>query len=114
MRRRLLATLLVLIAGFAQAETWRFAVIGDIPYSAYERREMPRLLELIASEHPELILHAGDIKLSSDPCTDELYLDRLALFNSSRVPFIYTPGDNEWADCRRVSAGQIGPRSRFQ
>ncbi len=113
MRRRLLATLLVLIAGFAQAETWRFAVIGDIPYSAYERREMPRLLELIASEHPELIIHAGDIKLSSDPCTDELYLDRLALFNSSRVPFIYTPGDNEWADCRRVSAGHYDELERL-
>jgi len=109
----LLATLLFLIAGFVQAETWRFAVIGDMPYSAYERREMPRLFELIAAEHPEFIVHAGDIKLSSDPCTDELFLDRLALFNNSRVPVIYTPGDNEWTDCSRISAGHYDELERL-
>lgn len=111
--RSLLAALLMVVGGLACAETWRFAAIGDMPYSAYERREMPRLLELIADEHPEFIIHAGDIKLSSDPCTDALYLDRLALFNDSRVPLIYTPGDNEWSDCSRVSAGHFDELERL-
>lgn len=110
---RLVAALLLLTASLAHAETWRFAVIGDVPYSRYERNEMPRMLTNIAAEHPEFIVHAGDIKLSSDECSDALFVDRLQLFNSSSVPFIYTPGDNEWNDCRRLSAGHYGELERL-
>jgi hypothetical protein len=49
----------------AAAETWRFAAIGDTPYSDYERRELPRMLDDIAAEHASLIVHAGDFKDSS-------------------------------------------------
>lgn len=111
--KRLIAALFILINGQAYAETWRFAVLGDIPYSPYERREMPRLLEDIAAEHPEFIVHAGDIKRSSDKCTDELFLDRFELFNSSRVPFLYTPGDNEWTDCKQLTAGHYDELERL-
>ena len=109
----ILATVFAGVAGLAQGETWRFAVIGDIPYSDYERRETPRLLDLIAAEHPEFIVHAGDFKHSNSPCTDELFADRLALFNAATVPFIYTPGDNEWTDCRRLSAGHYDELERL-
>lgn len=87
------------------AETWRFAAIGDIPYSDYERRELPRMIDEIAAEYPELIVHAGDIKHSNERCSDELFRDRHAVFDASPVPFIFAPGDNEWTDCRRVIAG---------
>lgn len=109
----MLASFCACSAGLAQGETWRFAVIGDIPYSDYERRETPRLLDLIAAEHPELIVHVGDIKHSNDPCSDELFADRVALFNATTVPFIYTPGDNEWTDCRRLSAGHYDETERL-
>ena len=110
---RLVAALFLLTTGLVHAETWRFAVIGDVPYSRYERNEMPQLLENIAAEHPEFIIHAGDIKLSSDECTDELFLDRHQLLDSSSVPVIYTPGDNEWTDCRRLSAGRYDEIERL-
>jgi len=109
----LLSTLFLLTAGLAHAETWRFAVIGDIPYSRHERNEMPRMLENIAAAHPEFIVHAGDIKMSSDECTDELFVDRLQLLNSSSAPVIYTPGDNEWTDCRRLNAGHYDELERL-
>ena len=110
---RLVAALLLLTMGAARAETWRFAVIGDVPYSRYERNEMPRMLENIKAEHPEFIVHAGDIKLSSDECTDELFKDRHQLLTNSSVPVIYTPGDNEWTDCRRLSAGHYDELERL-
>ena len=110
---RLVAALFLLSASLVHAETWRFAVIGDVPYSRYERNEMPRMLENITAEHPEFIVHAGDFKLSSDECSDALFVDRLQLFNSSSVPFIYTPGDNEWTDCRRLSAGHYDELERL-
>ena len=98
----------------AQAETWHFAVIGDTPYSARERRELPTMLEAIAVGQPAFIVHVGDFKHSGEPCSDALYLDRLALFDASRVPFVYVPGDNEWTDCKALLAGHFDAEERLR
>jgi hypothetical protein len=103
----------LLFACTAQAETWRFVAIGDVPYGDHERRELPLMLENIAAEHPDFIVHAGDFKHSNARCSDELFFDRKKLFNASRVPFIYVPGDNEWMDCKRVAAGHFDERERL-
>ena len=97
-----------------RAETWRFALIGDTPYNDYERRELPLMLESIAAEHPAFIVHAGDIKSSNSKCSNEIFIDRYALFNASSVPFIYVPGDNEWTDCKRLIAGHFNPSERLE
>lgn len=111
---KVLATVVGLLIAFAvQAETWRFAVIGDTPYSDYERRELPIMLEKIAEEHPAFIVHAGDIKASNAKCSDQLFLDRFALFDASAIPFIYVPGDNEWTDCKRLAAGHFSEQERL-
>ncbi|HEX5804532.1 MAG TPA: metallophosphoesterase family protein [Azospira sp.] len=115
---RFVAVLCALAASLAtfsaQAETWRFALIGDTPYSDYERRELPAMIEAIAAEHVDLIVHAGDFKHSKDACSDALFEDRRALFEASPVPFIYVPGDNEWSDCGRLSAGRFDPQERLR
>lgn len=113
-RATLLAAAALLFTGGVQAESWRFAVIGDTPYSAYEERELPRMLEDIAAEHPQLIIHAGDFKASTAPCSDALFDDRRALFDALPVPLIYVPGDNEWTDCQRQVAGHYDPHERLQ
>jgi hypothetical protein len=110
----LAATSGLLLAWTAAAETWRFAVIGDTPYSDYERRELPRMLDDIAAEHASLIVHAGDFKDSRLVCSDEVFLDRRALFGGSTVPLVYVPGDNEWTDCRQLAAGHFDPIERLQ
>lgn len=111
--KRLFAVLLALLATGAGAETWRFAAIGDTPYSDYERRELPAMLDAITAEHVDLIVHAGDFKHSRAPCSDALFADRKALFDGVAVPFIYTPGDNEWRDCRLLPAGHHDERERL-
>lgn len=116
-RRHVMASLLVatglLLSGAANAESWRFAVIGDTPYSDYEERQLPRMLDDIAAEYPDLIIHAGDFKNSSMLCSDKVFLGRRALFDASSVPLIYTPGDNEWSDCHQLPAGHFDPQERL-
>lgn len=108
-----LALLSLLLAAAAHAETWRFAVIGDTPYNDYERRELPLMLGDITAENPAFIIHAGDIKSGGSRCSDETFRDRRSLFDASGVPFIYVPGDNEWTDCSRLTAGGYDPLERL-
>lgn len=100
--------------GLAQAETWRFAAIGDTPYSDREQAELPGMLGNIAEYGAELIIHVGDIKNSQSRCDDSLYAARYEVFNSARIPFILIPGDNEWTDCKKVTAGSFDPLERLQ
>lgn len=104
---------LALLATTAGAETWRVALIGDTPYSDYERHELPKMLGAIAEEGIDLVIHAGDIKHSQDACSDGLFDDRHALLSSSPTPLVYVPGDNEWTDCARVIAGRHDPLERL-
>lgn len=108
-----LAVLLLAGALAARAEPWSFAVIGDTPYSEYERRELPALLAAAAESGARFVLHAGDMKRGRDPCDDAVYADRLALFQASPIPLIFAPGDNEWSDCARLSAGAYSPEERL-
>jgi hypothetical protein len=56
----------------------------------------------------------GDTKNGSSPCSNE-YLQKIhRLFNTFQQPLIYTPGDNEWTDCHRPSAGAFEPSERLQ
>lgn len=91
-----------------------FALIGDTPYSDYERRELPRLLAAVGDTLPAFVIHAGDIKGGSSPCSNALFADRRTLFNDSPAPFILVPGDNEWSDCDRVSAGAYAQGERLR
>jgi len=98
----------------AGAETWRFALIGDTPYSDYERTELPKMLAAIAEHQVDFLAHIGDFKHGKDRCDDSLFADRQQLFNSSKVPFVFVPGDNEWTDCERLSNGAYDPLERLQ
>ena len=112
-RQLVFALLAALTVGLAQAEIWRFALIGDTPYSDHERAELPKMLDAIADSHAEFVAHIGDIKHGRDRCDDALFADRYQLFNASRIPFVFVPGDNEWADCDRVNNGAYDPLERL-
>ena len=111
--KRCLAALLLGWAALAGAETWRFAMIGDTPYSDSERRELPRMLDAIAESHVDFVVHIGDIKNGQSRCDDAVFKDRLQLFDSNPAPFIFVPGDNEWTDCGRLSNGAYDPLERL-
>lgn len=91
---------------------FEFALIGDTPYRSVDKFE--NVLNVINAEHKiKFVLHAGDIKTGSSACSDALFADRLERFNRFEMPFVYTPGDNEWTDCHRVAAGQYQPLERL-
>jgi len=82
----------------APPNTISFAVFGDAPYSRFEDPLFETLLKDVGEVRPDFFLHVGDILGSS--CTDERCLDRRSALEMLPVPVVYTPGDNEWTDCR--------------
>lgn len=95
-----------------RAERFSFALIGDVPYGPREAASLPALLEDIAPR-VSFGIHVGDIKGGSEPCSDSLLEARISALARSRVPLVYTPGDNEWTDCWRPAAGEHDPLERL-
>ncbi|MDV6345705.1 metallophosphoesterase [Nitrosomonas sp. Is37] len=104
-------------SGDLEAESlakFEFALIGDVPYNTADFWKFDNVIkEINANKKLEWVLHAGDIKTGSSLCSDELFQDRLERFQQFRIPFILTPGDNEWTDCHRFSAGSYRPLERL-
>jgi hypothetical protein len=99
----LLALILVTLAWPAlAAPSLRFFVLGDTPYSEGEFLQLEGLLADAAEARPAFIIHVGDIKSGSSPCTDAYNARVATLFRGLPVPLAYTPGDNEWTDCWRA------------
>ena len=88
-------------------ERFSFAVIGDMPYSFGEEWMFADMLKDIDREDLAFVVHIGDFKSGSSPCSDELFAMRLQQFQSVRHPFIFVPGDNEWTDCHRSGADPL-------
>lgn len=85
-----------------------FALIGDVPYDRDQAtRQLPNLFRELNSADLEFVVHDGDIKSGSEPCTDESFTVALRQFEASRHPLIYIFGDNEWTDCAQ-------PTNRFE
>lgn len=95
------------------AESFSFAVMGDTPYTPLERRLLPSLLDYIAMWQAQFIVHVGDIKNGASFCNDGTYQDIYKVFQASKVPLIYVPGDNEWTDCHRLLDGAYDPVERL-
>ena len=58
-----------------------FALIGDMPYSPTDSVRFGRLVEEInRAEGLEWVVHVGDIKGGSSPCTDGLLQSRFEWF----------------------------------
>lgn len=89
-----------------------FALIGDIPYFPLEVGMVARIFESL-DEDIAFVVHAGDLKGSWEPCSDALLAERHGLLDGSPVPLVFTPGDNEWTDCHRRSAGGFDPLERL-
>ena len=99
-------------------KAFSFALIGDTPYGVLpgvDYAPFDNLQKDINNDRSiRWVLHAGDIKSGSTPCSDELFLDRLDRYNQFKKPVILTLGDNEWTDCHRVKAGGYQPLERLE
>ena len=107
---------LALLAGCATRPThpdaFYFGVVGDAQYNAGEEAVFPEMLEYMGRDQLAFIVHVGDIMGRVD-CSDALYARRKVEFDASAHPFIYTPGDNEWTDCRQPARGGHDPIERL-
>ncbi len=98
-----LATLALLatMALPAKAERFDFVALGDTAYRypadqpAYEA-----LIAKINAAGPAFSIHVGDI-WGARPCVESEYQRILEQFNRFAAPLVFTPGDNEWVDCRK-------------
>ena len=93
---------LVLLAGCAHRHSgaYEFALIGDVPYTDEARTNLfPNMIRDINDAAVEFVVHDGDIKSGSSPCTDEEFRKTLTQFQTFEHPLFYLFGDNEWQDC---------------
>jgi len=93
------------------------SVYGDSPYgrSAYapggqsedaaQYQKSTAFIDTINSD-PSVgeVIHVGDIHSGKEFCT-EAYDNQIAtLWQNFHKPLVYTPGDNEWADCHKATS----------
>ena len=111
-RVAMLAALALFCPNLAAAQI-AFGAFGDIPYN---RDEEPALASIIAEMNREKLafaIHVGDFKDARSECSDQLFRERRETFGLSHHPFFYTPGDNEWVDCRRARWAPRDPLERL-
>jgi len=91
-----------------------FALIGDTPYGAELEPKFDRVVSDI-NRHTQVrfVLHTGDVKAGSERCDDDLLQRRFRQYQRFSVPFVLTPGDNEWTDCHRTNNGNYNPLERL-
>lgn len=107
----------------AKSGTFEFALIGDMPYDGRQEKEFPNVMREIDAADLAFVVHNGDFWWDGaawtekagglPPCADETFQDRFGLAQSSRHPYIYVPGDNEWADCHRAKPRAYEPFERL-
>jgi hypothetical protein len=121
----LLITACAALQGERGTQSGRFelALIGDVPYNARHEKEFAHVMKQINAADLAFVVHNGDFWWDGaawtekegglPPCSDETFQDRLGLAQSSRHPFIFVAGDNEWADCHRAKPRTYDPLERL-
>ena len=98
------------------------AVYGDSPYSQVnadytqpapygvdtsEFDATPGFIDAMNKDNQvSLVVHVGDIHSGHEPCTLAYDASIYDLWTGFHDPLVYTPGDNEWADCNK--SGEAG------
>lgn len=115
--------------GNGNNKTFEYAVglWGDMPYSDVQAQTgVPNLIADMNGSDISFSVHDGDLKAgnatvgSATPTTCQnavqpsIYSQALGFFNSLDEPAVFTPGDNDWADCDRTSNGGFNSLERLQ
>lgn len=109
-----LLSLPVTACAVSSSRIHEFALIGDNPYSESQFGAYLHMIDDI-NAHPDLrwVIHLGDVKSASASCSDtemQRYFDFNQRFN---MPFVVTPGDNDWLDCTNPAAGRFNEYERL-
>lgn len=103
------------------AKSISVAVFGDWPYNPNLLKNSSLLVRSInADVDIRRVIFVGDIHSGAMPCSgaglspapigaDPIWNKNIFdIFNSFNSPVIYTPGDNEWADCHKTNEMMSG------
>ena len=95
----------------------KVALWGDEFYNSDPATKASLVQQTIDSmnrHHLDFTIFAGDTKNGSSLCTDQaIGQDVIDIFNSLKVPTMYSLGDNEWTDCHRTNNGSYNPLERL-
>jgi Phosphoesterase family len=80
--------------------TFDFGAIGDTGFTADARARFPGLVADMNAAGLAFSVHDGNIGADPDACTDGFYASTRDLFDRFDAALVYTPGDNEWLNCR--------------
>lgn len=106
-----LTVVVTLITFPAQAAKFSFVTLGDTAYNIPDDYpEYQALIKTINASKPAFSIHVGDI-WGVNECSETEYKRHWDLFHEFDHPVMYTPGDNEWADCAPTE--HLGTVSRF-
>ena len=94
-------------------KSYAIGLWGDLPYSAVQAAGVSALIADMNSKRLAFTVHDGDLKAGGTRCDDIIYTQALSYFNALKAPAVFTPGDNDWTDCDRPSAGAYSPRERL-
>ncbi len=79
--------------------SFSFYVMGDTPYNKNEAELLSKQLTNLDKD-ALFIVHVGDLMNKSSSCSISQYRETSNILrNSSSVPVLVLPGDNDWIDC---------------
>jgi len=104
----------------AQSAKFEFGVLGDTDYSFKMEKELPKMIAEMNNADLSFVVHVGDFEADprpynrkptkiSMPCVEENFKRVRAVFQTSKHPFVLTPGDNDWTDCDKLKAKKVDP-----
>ncbi len=92
---------------------FQIALIGDTGYTSAQDELLLQTRTAISSRPYVFVVHDGDIQGPSEPCGDDRLDYVHEVFDGFSMPFVFTPGDNEWADCSDPAERLAAIRQRF-
>jgi hypothetical protein len=104
----------------AQSAKFEFGILGDTDYSFVMEKELPKMLAQMNKAALSFVVHVGDFEADprpynrsptkiSMPCVEKNFKRVRAVFQTSKHPFVLTPGDNDWTDCGKLKAQKVNP-----
>ncbi|MFT6750785.1 MAG: hypothetical protein ACJA2O_000965 [Candidatus Azotimanducaceae bacterium] len=101
---KFVAVILISFASsYSYGDSFDFVALGDTAYNLPQ--DLPKyeaLIKKINAVKPAFSIHVGDT-WGGVHCSEENHRWVLEWFQKYDQPIIYTPGDNEWTDCRKKS-----------
>ena len=96
------------------ASRLEFAVVGDMGYEPAEEPAVERVFaDLNRASGLAFVVHVGDLSAPRYACAGPLRGRRLAQFQASAHPLVFTPGDNDWTDCHPPAVPDGNPLERL-